>query len=80
MSLKVELLRKHIRDWKARLAEDSQRAEHDKQERANRVAYYRAHVAAPSSVCAISAEMICRVTTIRSQETGIALYAIPRKK
>ena len=30
MSLKVELLQKHIRDWKAKLAADPQRAEKDK--------------------------------------------------
>lgn len=41
MTLKAELLRKHIRVWKTRLVEDPQRAERDKQERANRVAYYR---------------------------------------
>jgi len=45
MSFKIELLRKHVRDWKAKLAADPQRAEHDMQERANRVAYYRAHTA-----------------------------------
>jgi hypothetical protein len=45
MSLKVELLRRHIRDWKAKLVAEPQRAEQDKQQRANRVAYYRAHTA-----------------------------------
>jgi hypothetical protein len=45
MSLKIELLRKHVRDWKAGLAEDPLRADDAKQERANRVAYYRAHTA-----------------------------------
>jgi predicted transcriptional regulator len=45
MSLNIELLRKHIRGWKAKLAKDPQRAEHDKQERADRAAYYRAQTA-----------------------------------
>ena len=54
MGLKIELLRKHIRDWKTKLAEDPQRAERDKQERANRVAYYRAQV--PDKIRAMTAE------------------------
>jgi hypothetical protein len=42
MSLGTELLRKHIKTWKAKLAQDPQRAALDKQERANRVVYYQA--------------------------------------
>lgn len=42
MSLQIELLRKHVQEWQAKLAADPLRAEHDKQERADRVAYYRA--------------------------------------
>ena len=42
MSLDIELLRKHIEDWKAKLAQDPQHAALDKQERTNRVIYYQA--------------------------------------
>jgi hypothetical protein len=42
MSLDIELLRKQIGGWKAKLAQDPQRTALDKQERANRVAYYQA--------------------------------------
>jgi hypothetical protein len=42
MSLDVELLRKHIQAWKTKLAQDPQSAALDKQERADRVAYYQA--------------------------------------
>src|SRR5918997_5921113 len=43
MSLNFELLRKHIGAWKAKLSEDPGRAARDSQQRADRVAYYRAH-------------------------------------
>jgi hypothetical protein len=45
MSLKIDLLRKHINNWKTKLAEDAQRAHLDKKERAERVAYYQAYTA-----------------------------------
>lgn len=54
MSLNIGLLRKHISDWKRKLAENPQRAEHDKLERANRVAYYRAR--GPDKIRAMSAD------------------------
>ena len=42
MSLNIELLRKHIHDWKKKLAEDpQQRAAQDNQQRAERAAYYQ---------------------------------------
>ena len=45
MSLDTELLRKRINAWKAKLAQDSQRAVLDKQERADRVICYQAQTA-----------------------------------
>ena len=42
MSLNIELLRERIAAWKAKLEQDPQRAALDKQERANRAAYYQA--------------------------------------
>jgi hypothetical protein len=42
MSLDIELLQKHVEAWKAKLAQDPQRAALDKQERANRATYYQA--------------------------------------
>src|SRR5258708_4790050 len=54
MSLKIELLRKHIRDWKVKLAADPQRAERDKNERANRITYYRTQT--PEKIRAMNAE------------------------
>jgi len=45
MSLNIEELRGRIRDWKAKLARDPQRASRDRQERAERIAYYKAHSA-----------------------------------
>jgi hypothetical protein len=45
MSIDVELLKKHIREWRTKLADDPVRAQHDKQERDARVAYYQAQSA-----------------------------------
>jgi hypothetical protein len=42
MSLDIALLQKHIQAWKTKLAEDLQRSERDKKERADRVSYYQA--------------------------------------
>lgn len=41
MSIKIELLKKHIREWRVKLDKDPERAERDKQNRADRVSYYR---------------------------------------
>jgi hypothetical protein len=41
MSLKAELLRNHLRTWKDKLLHDPVRAENDKTQRAERVAYYQ---------------------------------------
>jgi len=41
MGLNTELLERHIRDWKEKLARDPERAERDKSERAARVAFYQ---------------------------------------
>ena len=45
MSLNMELLRKHIKAWQAKLVKDPIRAEHDKQERDTRAVYYRSQTA-----------------------------------
>jgi hypothetical protein len=45
MSIDNEILRESIRAWKAKLAQDPQRAALDKQERTDRVAYYQAQTA-----------------------------------
>nr|WP_281720263.1 hypothetical protein [Nitrosomonas nitrosa] len=41
MSLKADLLHKHLRTWKDKLFQDPVRAENDKAQRAERVAYYQ---------------------------------------
>lgn len=43
--MKIELLRKHLRAWKAKLAQDPVRAETDRSQRAERVAYYQSQTA-----------------------------------
>lgn len=45
MALKKDLLLQHLKAWKAHLAQDPVRTEHDKAQRAERVAYYQAHTA-----------------------------------
>lgn len=45
MSLKLELIRKHLKDWKEKLAQDPVRAEQDRAEREGRIAYYQAQTA-----------------------------------
>ncbi len=42
MGIKIELLRKYIKEWVEKLKKDPVRAEHDKEERLERVKYYRA--------------------------------------
>ena len=54
MSLDVELLRKHIHEWRTKLAADPLAAQHDKQERETRVAYYQAKSA--EKICSMSAD------------------------
>lgn len=45
MTLKIELLRKHLRFWKDKLIQDPVRAENDKTRRVERVTYYQAQTA-----------------------------------
>lgn len=66
MSLNSELLQKHIHDWKKKLAEAPLRAEQDRQERADRVAYYRAY----------TREKICRMTAEEFYEYIAKLWAM----
>ena len=45
MSLNVDLLRRHLKAWREKLAQDPVRANNDKTQRAERVAYYQAQTA-----------------------------------
>lgn len=45
MSLNVDLLRRHLKAWREKLAQDPVRADNDKTQRAERVAYYQAQTA-----------------------------------
>ncbi len=45
MTLKTELLREHLRNWREKLKQDSVRAENDRAERAERLAYYQEQTA-----------------------------------
>ena len=45
MAINAELLRQHLKFWKEKLLQDPVRAENDKAQRFERVAYYQAHTA-----------------------------------
>ena len=45
MAINAELLRPHLKFWKEKLLQDPARAENDKAQRFERVAYYQAHTA-----------------------------------
>lgn len=54
MTLKVELLRKHLQTWKDKLAKDPARAESDRLQRTERVAYYQSQT--PDKIRSMSEE------------------------
>jgi hypothetical protein len=43
--MKIEVLKRHLKAWKTRLAQDPVRAEHDRAQRDERVAYYQSQTA-----------------------------------